>query len=508
MNEKLYLLQPNNNQSINPELADNTLNTITQSAPDNIIVPIVPEDSVDTDMSDKIVKTETTNTPRPENKTEQKEKTGLFKRVWNTVKKTVNSIANGAEQLYKRGVIKVAELTDSETILEYAHSIKELNDKNLERLANADVKSKHQNIRQKAGEITAKIKDTKLQLDTSLRHTQDGDDDVRLGYARNLPDMHAENQAPIAGNIAEYSVSAAPTQEVINQMPNCATEEQANVVNATTRGIVANKNYTEEIITELGTNTAKQITNLAESQQAKAYSVTANNMYKYEKVVVEVLHQVANIASENVRQEVIEKLQNSEYENVKNSFTPENIKKVQEEYKCTLNIEEKTPETIQKTENNPAEAATEYKETGTVKETEIIENTTEEKQVSAKNTTNSTNSNNKYSSNKAGNITSLQDKNTYSNTLKAFKECKSIKDVEEVIKNASHEDVKKFYTSLNENQRLGLFKNTQSPDIQLAMLKGGFVKYEDVHSNLLPAVNSILAVYTLNNEIEKAIQLA
>ena len=74
------------------------------------------------------------------------------------------------------------------------------------------------------------------------------------------------------------------------------------------------------------------------------------------------------------------------------------------------------------------------------------------------------------------------------------------KDVEEVIKNAPNEDVKKFYARLNESQKLGLFKNTQSPDIQLSMLKHGIVKYEEVVPQKLHLHACILRIHGLDIE--------
>ncbi len=518
-----FLEQLNRNQSVNPDYISAATNTTAQSNPAATVIPMVSEDAIDTDMSDKIIKTDNVNETKPA-EPEKEEKPGFFKRMWNGVKKTANNIADGAEQLYKRGVIKVAELTDSETVLEYAHGFEELSDKNLERLADTDVKSEIQKFRQKAGEVVARIKDAKQQYEVAMRHTKDGDDDVRIGYARNLPNMHAENQAPVAGNIAEHSVTKEPVGEVLKQTANCAVEQQAAVMNAATKGIVANSNYNDEIKTELGIEATRQIPNLDESQQAEAYTCTANNMHQYEKVVNEVTHHVANVASENVRQEAMAKLQKSEYENIKTAFTPENIKRVQTEYKRMLGVEEKedipdssvkTGGTTKETGNQEITAQTNSKTQGAEtaaataqpaeKITEAAAQTTKETVFV---TTNKTTTEESTGTSRGSlRYTTTPQSEAQKSTAKTFKECKTLADVEEVIKNAPNEDVKKFYARLNESQKLGLFKNTQSPDIQLSMLKHGIVKYEEVYSNLLPAVKSKLDVFTLNHEIEDAVKL-
>ncbi len=518
MSTYTYLEQLNKDQSVNSGYNTAQTGTAAQTSPAQTVIPMVSEDAIDTDMSDKIVKSETVNETKPAKEPEKEEKPGLLKRMWNGVKKTASKIADGAEQLYKRGVIKVAELTDSETVLEYAHSFKELSDKNLKRLADTDVKSEIKKFRQKAGEVVARIKDIKEQHAIAMRHTQYGDDDVRIGYARNLANMHAENQAPIAGSITLHSETAEPTREVIKQLPNCAIEQQAEVVNATTAGIVANQNYTDETKTSLGIETTRQIQYLDESQQAEAYTCTANNMHEYEKVVNEVTHHVANIAPEKVRKDAMEKLQQSEYENVRNLFTQENIKRIQKEYLQKLGVEEKETEpetndvktTVEKQTPEIVEPTEKTEETKPVSETETAEVKTEQTKTDDQSTF-VTKYNKKDTTQETSRgsfrYTTAPQAETSGNTVTAFKDCRSIQDVEKVIKNAKKEDVKKFYARLNESQKLGLFKNTQSPEIQLEMLKQGVVKYEDVHANLLPAVKSKIDVYTLNHDIEDAIKL-
>ena len=509
-----YLEQVNKEQSVNAGYSTVSVSSAQTNPADNVI-PMVSEDAIDTDMTDKVV---TTTSAKP---AKDDEKPGFLRRLW-------NNVADGADQLYKRGVIKVAELVDGEKILEYAHGFKDLCDENLERLADVDVKSELREFRQKAGEVTARMQDAEHQHTVAMRHTQHGDDDVRLGYARNLDRMQPENQAPVAGNVAQYSTSSAPTEEVVKRLPYCATEYQAETVNAVTKGVVDNQNYDTPTKIGFGVSVSQQIKYLDESQQADAYNHTANNMQHFNEVVESVANEVANFASDKVRKEALEKLQNSTYENLRKIFKNENIKKIQAAYKQAIGVAGKT---VSSAEAFPVE--TQEKETEEValqvvtpveevisqenvsvveitipeatEETYIIENTEENQSPLSEETKTETRERNYTHTTTASRAAAP----VFSGgAVKTFKECRSIKDVEEVIKSAPKETVQKFYERLTKSQRLGLCKNTQLPEIQLAMLKQGIVKYEEVRSHLLPAVNSLLAVYSLNHEIDEAIQLA
>lgn len=527
-----YLEQLNKNQSINPEFAPVTPGTLQGSDPAKTVIPMVSEDAIDTDMSDKIVfchfftpncdaidtdmsdkidKAENVNETKPLKEPEKKEKTGFFGKI----KKGFNEVVNAVEQGVKNVVIKANEWLDIKAIHDEIRTW-DLSDDNKRAAAIASAKSKIEEIKARAGEYTAEIKDAIKQLETAIELIGNYDDDVRTGLARQLPNMQDENQAPIAENIAQHSDTDEPTREVIKQMPNCAVEQQAEIVNATTRGIVANQNYTDETKTSLGIETARQIINLDETQQAKAYECTANNMHEYEKVVDEVTNQVANVASEKVRQEAVERLQKSEHENVKASFTPENIKKVQEEYRHRLGVEEKTTEELQQEFTTDSEQENNTKQTNITDETAVttapqktVKETPAQPDTVLKDTTVQTQDcfNSEEVSGVSTRYISTPKAENTTNSIQSFKECRTLADVEYVIKNAPKEEVKKFYERLNASQKLGLFKKTQAPEIQLHMLKHGMVKYEEVRNNLLPAVSSKLAVYTLNHDIEDAVKL-
>ena len=526
-----YLEQLNKNQSINPEFAPVTPGTLQGSDPAKTVIPMVSEDAIDTDMSDKIVfchfftpncdaidtdmsdklvQTQSLNAPQNDKKPEDK-KPGLFTRIKNGIKNAASAVEHGVKNVIIRanGIVDIKALHDG--IENW-----DLNDSNKRAAAIASAKSKFEEVKARAGRYTAKIEDIGKQEETITDLAENYDDPVRESLAENMPKMHAENMPVTARVVTENAETEAPSREVIKQMPNCATEQQAAVVDAATKGIVANSNYDDETKTGLGIETAKQIINLDETQQAKAYECTANNMHEYEKVVDEVTNQVANVASEKVRQEAVERLQKSEHENVKASFTPENIKKVQEEYRHRLGVEEKTTEELQQEFTTDSEQENNTKQTNITDETAVttapqktVKETPAQPDTVLKDTTVQTQDcfNSEEVSGVSTRYISTPKAENTTNSIQSFKECRTLADVEYVIKNAPKEEVKKFYERLNASQKLGLFKKTQAPEIQLHMLKHGIVKYEEVRNNLLPAVSSKLAVYTLNHDIEDAVKL-
>ena len=479
------------------------------NTPETITVPMVSEDAIDKDMSDKIV----TKTNTSQNTQEAEDKKPWYKKAWNSVKKTANNIANGAEQLYKQGVIKVAELTGSETVLEYAHSFEDLSDGNLERLADVDVESELQNFRLRAGEVVSRIKDIHTQLKVAKRHTKEGDDTVRQGYAENISRMSAENQGEIANSIATNSVGEEPVSTLIGEIKNCAVPYQAEIVNQTTLGIEANQNYNDETKSNLGCQTAIEIINLDKSQQAEAYTYTANNLHRHEAVVNEVVNQVANYAEEDVRQQTMSNLQQSKYDNVKQSFTKNNIEQAQKIYREENGIKE--PELAAKEEPKTTVTATEAvqeqaeaKEKQAITTQQTVQQTTQPKEIKKQNNTDSTEQTGTNSSYRSfANITTSNQTTQTQSTVKTFKDCKNLNDLAEVMKNSSSTEVNKFFERLNETQKINLFKKTTSAYIQTQMLKKGIVNYEEVSTNLLPEVKSKLDVLTLNNDIERALTL-
>ncbi len=478
------------------------------NTPETITVPLVSEDAIDTDMSDKVV----TKTKTAEQTKENEEKKSWLQKAWGAVKTTANNIAEGAEQLYKQGVIKVAELTDSETVLEYAHSFEDLSDGNLERLADVDIESELQNFRQKAGEVISRIKDIHTQLEVAKRHTKEGDDDVRIGYAKNISKMNSKNQGEIANSIAANSIGEEPVSTLITEIKNCAVPYQAEIVNQTTLGIEANQNYNDETKSNLGCQTAREIINLDKSQQADAYTYTANNLHRHEDVVNEVVNQVANYAEEEVRQQAMSNLQQSKYDNVKQSFTKDNIEQVQKIYREEHGI--KTPETIKEEpeikKETTSEAIQKQAETRPIQDNTTqptTQNTETKKEQNNTKEKSKEYSTAKSSYNTSTNVTSAYQTTTYSNEVKTFKDCRNLNDLAEVMKKSSSNEVNKFFERLNETQKRNLFKKTTSPYIQTQMLKKGIVNYEEVSTNLLPEVKSKLDVLTLNNDIERALTL-
>ncbi len=477
------------------------------NTPDTITVPMVSEDAIDTDMSDKVV----TTTSTPEKVEDKKEKKSFLQRAWSTVKETATNIAEGAEQLYKRGVIKVAELTGSESVLEYAHSFEDLSDGNLERLADVDVESEFQNFRKKAGEVVSKIRDIHTQLEVAKRHTKEGDDDVRMGYAQNISRMHAENQAGIANNIATYSVGEEPVSTLISEIRNCAVPYQAEIVNQTTLGIEANQNYNDETKSGLGCQTAREIINLDKSQQADAYTYTANNLHRHETVVNEVVNQVANYAEEDVRQQAMANLQQSQYDNVKQSFTKDNIEQAQKIYREENGIKE--PELTREVTKPTQETGATIQPEAEGLQTQNAATTQNTPETSTKKKENTrivdTTENNSYKATFRNYVktTAAYQTKPISSTIKTFKDCSNDKELVEVMKSSTPEEVEKFFSQLSKAQKTNLFRETTSPYIQTHMLKNGIVNYEEVRANILPEVKSKLDVLTLNNDIERALTL-
>ena len=156
--------------------------------------------------------------------------------------------------------------------------------------------------------------------------------------------MHKENQATITGMVVEHAEEVETANIAIDNIQKCDKEVQADAVAQSAKGTVDNKNFTREEKGQVGRDIAIEIPELDEAVQAQSFTSLTETMHDYEEVITEVSYQVATNVTEVVKNETIQKLSNSQYQNVQETFTKENIERIAVEYKKSLGIEENIPE--------------------------------------------------------------------------------------------------------------------------------------------------------------------
>jgi len=454
-------------------------------------IPIVSQEAIDTDMTDKVV----TNPPKQEpTKATEKEKT-WYQRAWQSV-----------EETYEKAAAIVAKKTDWAWLLKHANNFKDINDDTAEILTEANAQSEDVKFQAQTAIKNAQIKDAKRQAEVANRIiTTVQNEVVQTSYANNYHNFHEDNQAGIAGTLTEHAVNQNVVNATIENMPNCHVKKQAKVVDAVTKGIIANKNINDTQKVDCGIKTAQTIIKLDETQQAKAFEYTATNFHDYNEVVKETQNQVANFATEKVKNEVIELLKNSKYENIKESFTTEAIKKAQLEFKAANNgkmnadeaqeIRHEIEKTIAKAEKNieKVQNLTEQK----VKKVEPIYE--KEKEVKLTNPfdigkeTTKTNNNNKTTS------FIPQQKRYITRTQKlvaehGLTECKTADDFVEKFKELFKVEKNQLLTKMGIVVLETLFKNTSSTTMQVYLISNGFVEYQSNKKHCLPATNAYLEI--------------
>lgn len=453
-------------------------------------IPIVSQEAIDTDMTDKVV-------TEPQ-KQEPPKATEENKTLWQKV-----------EESFEKNAAILAKKTDWTWLLRQANKFENINDDTAEILTEANAQSENEEFQAQTAIKNAQIKDAKRQAEIANRIiTTVQNEVVQTSYANNYHNFHEDNQAEIAGTLIEHAVNQNVVNATIENMPNCNVEKQAEVVNAVTKGIVANKNINDAQKVDCGIKTARTIIQLDESQQAKAFESTANNFHNYNEVVKETQNQVANFATEKVRNEVLQLLKNSQYENVKESFTAEAIKKAQLEFKATNNGKMNADEAEKiRHEVEKAIAKAEKEAKATINETEkhadkITINYEPAEQISTQevkltNPFEIGKENSETNGNKVKLFTPQKRYATRTQKLVAehgLTECKTADEFVEKFKELSKVDKKQLLTKMGTVELETLFKNTSSATMQVYLISNGFVEYQSNKKHCLPATNAYLEI--------------
>lgn len=533
MSEYLFL-KLNKEVSVNPEYAPVNPDSLVQTDKKTNIA-MVSEEAIDTEMTDKVEfsslvsKPETPKAPVLQQQQVEEEKS-WFEKAWdktcdvaskvvNVVKTTTQTVvktagkviekaAESVEQGAKWCAIKANKLIDSETIHDAIRTW-DLDDDNNEAAADMSASSKLGKIRQRAAEFVSNIKDVTRQAEVALKQIQECDEEVRLGYAKNYHSFHPENQSNVSYKIVACSCSAGTVKEVIKNAPLCAPEQQSTVAGAIADGLNRNKNFNDDTKTELGIDLANGIQNFEESQQADAYNQVANKLNQYQRVVDAVKYQVANVASARVREEAMAKLQTSQYENVKMAFTAEAIQKAQEAFKAANGgkITSKQAEIIREAvKADLAIAVDEGKQEGQIAAQKQIAIEVKAKKEAAtvsnpfkKETVVELNNNKIKFSHCNSRVEYLALKHDLEN-------CKTVDEFAKCVKDLAKKDLKNIMKSIPQHAKEEMFTTTTSVYLQAFLLRSGVVDYEDVKNDCLPGINNQIEVFTLNHDIEYAIQ--
>lgn len=495
MSDYLFLKLNNKEVSIKPEFAPVNPDSLVQSNK-TITIPMVSNDSSNVQKGDT-VEFSTKNT-------EQTPAVKAEEQSW------YEALGNSIVQGSKFVVIKANKYIDSEAVHESILGW-DLDDDNRIAAADANAVSETDRVRKFAAIHVSRMENAKRQGEFALKQIAECDEVVREGYAEQYHNFKPENQALTAGALAFQAKSTSTVEKVISNSKNCAVKVQAEVTGAIADGIVKNNTFDEPQKTDMGVKLAKNVVNLDETQQASAYEQVANKMNAYKKVVDEVQYQVVNVAKENVRKEAIAKLQTSSYENVKQTFSAEAVKKAQEAFKAANGgkiTAEQAKEIKKAVEADLNTAVKEgkieaQKQIAQAKKAEQVAETDSKsfaKKLGFKAVTSKTDDKKdiKYSD--------FTTRRQYLAAKYELEECKTLGDFAKSVKDMSKTDLKHVLKSVSTKTKEEMFKDTTSVYLQSFLLKNGDVKYEDVKNQCLTGVNSQLKVFTLNNDIEYAIQ--
>lgn len=478
-------------QSVNPEYTTGVANAPVQN-PAAKNVQMVSQDSIDADMTDKIVKS--TEAAR---RAAQTKMTAEEESIW-------TSAWNWVEQSAKATVIVANEYLDIQAVHD---SVKdwELDDDNREYAADMSAASENVDNKKYAAVHTSQIKDGVRQLEVAHRHIHNCDEHVRCGYAEHYHEMKPENQAPIAGEVVKCAEKVETAQKVVENISKCDKEVQADVVAQSAKGTIENKNFTREEKGQVGRDIAIEIPELDEAVQAQSFTSLTETMHDYEEVITEVSYQVATNVTEVVKNETIQKLSNSQYQNVQETFTKENIERIAVEYKKSLGIEENIPEAkiyqiIEDTkEGNFFEVKQEVKQ-AVVEEAKVVTNPFAKTKVEAVSQV----APKAFSNNKEQEVISAVLNNistgvreTELQVIKqALKGCKSIAEFANIIKECPQKLVMNLFKNISTTNAQELFKHSQnSLFMQEFLLKNNFVDYMDVKNDCNPAVAKALNIF-------------
>ena len=477
------------NQSVNPEYTTGVEATPAKNTQSQNI-QMVSKEAVDTDMTDKVIKT---SNPQP---TQAKENIQPKEKSW------WESTCTWIEQGLKAGVIIANEYMDIQAIHDCVKEW-ELDDDNKEYAADMSASSEDIENKKRAAEYASKIENGKRQLEVAHRHIHNCDEHVRCGYAEQYHKMKRENQAAIAGEVVKCAEKVETAKKVVDNIPNCDKEVQADVVACSAQGTVENKNFTREQKGQVGKNIAVVIPKLDESAQAQSFTSLAETMHDYEEVVTEVGHQVANNVSETVKNDTIKYLSNSKYENLQATFTKENIEKIAIEYKKSLGIEAKV------SEKEIAQIAKEVKVGNLFQVKQAVKQVVAEeaKTVSNPFVTVKTQANtNTVEAKKEQEVVAkvlnnvvveAQNFTTVQAIKQELKNCKSVVELANIIKDCPIKVAKSLFKNVSTEHAQELFKHSQnSLFMQKFLLKNNFVSYADVKDNCHPTIKKALNVYT------------
>ena len=491
------LLKFNREVSINPEFAPID-STAVEKSPKT--VQMVSADSIDTDMSDKI---EFKTAQTPQAKEVQQEETPWYKRAWDATCETAKNATHWV-------IIQSNRIIESEDLQKELATEYDLSDSNRVLAGDVSVNSEKVGMKKLAGKFTAGMKDAKLQMETTLRHAALADEAVLEGYADEYHNFHEENLAPTANVIVQHSCTTTTVQKVIKKSVLCPPKSQANVTGAIADGIVQNKNFNDDTKTGLGVDLAKNVVNLDETQQSEAYTKVAEKLNQYQAVVEEVKYQVTNVAKEQVKKDTLSKLENSAYQNVKKTFAQKAVKEAQDAFKASNNGQ------ISKEQARIIKQAVEIDLNNAIKEG--VKEAKRANVAKVENSENSANSKAKEVTNpfKQGNVIKLgytkirlsdyDIKNANETELQALQNCTTVDEFAKYIKDIPTNDLKNMFKNISKNTKEDMFSRTTSVYLQAFLLKSGTVKYEEVEKDCLPGIKAQIDVFTLNNDIEYAIQ--
>lgn len=494
MSEYLLLKLNNKEVSVNPEFASANSDLLVQNKK-TITVPMVSKDSIDTGIGDRVELSTKKNTQEVKNTEEP---------AW------YEKLGASIEQSAKWVAIKANKLADieavHEAILEW-----ELDDENNAAAADMSANSEEYKIRKNSAVFASRIENAKMQEEVALKQISEFDEAVKEGYAEQYHRFKPENQIKVAGAVAFEAKCSNTVEKVIQNSSKCAREVQAEVTGAIADGIVRNQNFDETGKTDMGVKLAKNVVNLDETQQAAAYEQVANKMNAYKKVVAEVQHQVVNVAKENVRNEAIARLQNSNYDNVKQAFSTEAVKKAQETFKAANggNISTEQAKAIKKA------VETDLKNAVEAGKTEAQKQITQER-ISKQTATKASNpfikklglttASSRPDTEKDVKYSDFTTRTQFLAVKYQLEECDTLQEFAKSIKKMADGDLKTILKTISPTMKKEMFTNTTSVYLQAFLLKSGVVDYEDVKNDCIPGINSQLEVFTLNHDIEYAIQ--
>lgn len=515
------------NQSVNPECQTGVATAPVQNAqPKN--VQMVSAGAIDVDMTDKIVKT----SPAAKQAAQApmtKEEESLLTSAWNcltdctnavidTVSECAGTVTDVVVEAYHDTMVCVQESTDFEWVHDHVATL-DLNNENKAEAAKNSAKSKHKRCNERTGNYLVGIDDKDMQFGATSVCVKEGNEIARRSIAECTHCMHKENQAPVTGLVVEYSEEVETANIAIENISKCDIEVQAEAVACAAQGTVANKNFSREEKGQVGKNIAIEIPELDESAQAESFTSLAETMYDYEEVVTEVAHQVATNVTENVKNDTIKNLSNSQHQNLRETFTKENIERIATEYKKALGIEEKVSE--EKIESIARDVkfgkvfnVQKAIEKAVVEETQVKENPFVTNTVAIK--AQQTERVEKVAPvvSKAQTITEALDFIEIESTdgprtqllKQELRKCTSASQVAEILEALPSRVAKNMFKHISRTKAEALFKASKdSIDMQRFLLKNGFVKYENVKNHCIPGINKTLNVFANVDEYNELI---